>query len=207
VGRGRGRKVVGEEEEEEGSFWPFLLSCNLPCVVVLLQPKNICGGCLLLNAFRVLERVVQPFPSQKSNIHPSTNSYITYINSPFLDEFIITWYLIKYPSIHQWLYNLYNSPFLEEFIITWYLIKYPSTNGHITYINSPFLDEFIITQYLIKYPSTNGYITYINSPFFLDEFIITQYLIKGFNQSFTSLTCLVNPLLLPSHTTYYLLPR
>jgi len=118
----------------------------------------------------------------------STNGYITYITLLFWMNSSITQYLIKNLSTNG--YITYNSPFLDEFI-TWYVIKKFVHQWLYNLYNSPCLDEFI-TWHLIKYPSTNGYITY-NSPF-LDEFIITRVPNQGFNQSFTSLTCLANPL-------------
>jgi hypothetical protein len=101
----------GKRKEEEGSFWALSSLSLATCHVLLFvaAAKNNCGGCLLLNAYRVLEGV-HPFPISKNqiSIHPSIHQWLYNLyNSPFLDEFIITWYLIKYPSIHQWLYNLY----------------------------------------------------------------------------------------------------
>ncbi len=52
---------------EEGIFFLPFLSFNLPCVVCLLQHRN-CGGCLSLNAYRVLEGFISCDPSH----HPHT---------------------------------------------------------------------------------------------------------------------------------------
>jgi hypothetical protein len=81
--------VVGEEEEE-GIFLAFFSLAT--CHVLFVAAKKNCGGCLLLNAYRVLEGSVHHSHLPKSiypSIHPPMG-YITLYNSPFLDEFIIT---------------------------------------------------------------------------------------------------------------------